>query len=208
MRAEDLIPCFAGILGELSETDGHRALVKEANGIEDFSTDDAGYVLNDLFGALGEYAPDYCYFGACEGDGADYGFWISWKSVDELEALPLDVFDSYVIGIGIVGVAYQNAASKLVDDIPAGRFENHVLYKSVRECSVSSEECSKFFELLSFWQITKKQQVGALLETEPSIFLKSPGYFGDIDASVEKATVHGDTLSLIEDISVHVSNFS
>ena len=132
----------------------------------------------------------------------------SWKSSDELKALPQDVFDSYVVGIGIVGVAYQNAASKLVYDIPAGSFENHVLYKSVRECSVSTEECSKLLELLSFRQITEKQQVGTLLETEPSIFLKSPGYLGDIDASVEKATVHGDALALIEDISVHVSNFS
>lgn len=37
----------------------------------------SGEDLETLTDLLGELAPPYCYFGANEGDGADYGFWVS-----------------------------------------------------------------------------------------------------------------------------------
>lgn len=82
MRAEDLIPEFAWHLDYLLRKQprsfprkAHRALIREANKVEDFDSDDAGFVLEELFDALNEYAPPYFYFGAHEGDGSDYGFW-------------------------------------------------------------------------------------------------------------------------------------
>jgi hypothetical protein len=35
----------------------------------------AVFVVDALIKALDNYAPDGCYFGAHEGDGADFGFW-------------------------------------------------------------------------------------------------------------------------------------
>jgi len=33
------------------------------------------YTVDELIDALNEYAPDGMYFGALEGDGADFGWW-------------------------------------------------------------------------------------------------------------------------------------
>lgn len=93
MREEDLIPDF---LWELQRVDPERskaieddvdnARVLEALEYEDGLDDDdlreqASYLVEELFDALDEYTPDYCTFGAHEGDGADYGVWVDFDSV-------------------------------------------------------------------------------------------------------------------------------
>lgn len=86
MRAEDLIPCFIGVL----HASGKRALAnkyeREYNSL-DMETSDgqdiAADILSDLFDALDGQSPDYTTFGAHEGDGADYGFWPSWDAIEK-----------------------------------------------------------------------------------------------------------------------------
>jgi len=89
MRAEDLIPAF---LEKLEELDPERAssywdeIPEEA--FEDpendwWSSEEACWMLEELFNVLNEYAPPYCYFGALEGDGSDYGFWIDRDAFEE-----------------------------------------------------------------------------------------------------------------------------
>ena len=88
MRPEDLIPEFAWTLKHLAPIRReHHKLVREAEALEDYESEDAGYILEDLFDALNEYAPAYGYFGAHPGDGSDYGFWLS-------ESFDQDVEDS------------------------------------------------------------------------------------------------------------------
>lgn len=71
----------------LAEVNGRHVeyakLITEARDI-DPDSDEASELVDELADALQEYAPAYCYFGAHEGDGADYGFWPSWEEIDEL----------------------------------------------------------------------------------------------------------------------------
>lgn len=97
MRPEDLIPAFLDALESVEPE--HELVAEWGRMIDQFSngmdvdgyehrfavwylSDLSGYFLEELFDALNEHCPLYCYFGAHEGDGSDYGVWISWDAVD------------------------------------------------------------------------------------------------------------------------------
>ena len=91
MRTEDLIGSFASELEYLAKGEEHpgnretyEAIVAEANALRRFEDEDASGVLESLFDALNELAPAYCYFGAHDGDGADYRFWPIMDAIEEL----------------------------------------------------------------------------------------------------------------------------
>jgi hypothetical protein len=100
MRTEDLIPAFAWELNYYLKRQPksfkraeYRKLIREAEKIEKeetFDTEEAGYTLEELFEALETFAPPYCYFGAHEGDGSDYGFWPSIEGFDGLKVEGLE----------------------------------------------------------------------------------------------------------------------
>lgn len=77
MRSEHLIPEFLGVL-KIYAPDKYDAYVKEnpevldLNGLDD---ETMGYIVEELFDALNDIAPEGTYFGAHPGDGSDYGFW-------------------------------------------------------------------------------------------------------------------------------------
>ena len=87
-RECDLIPAFISTLRDYSParaasiTDEYGASFIERccepRGM-DYSTDgemeNVSWLITDLFDALDAIAPEGHYFGAIEGDGADFGFW-------------------------------------------------------------------------------------------------------------------------------------
>jgi len=89
LRTEDLVPAF---LEELKMLDPDRAdsyferIPAEALEDEDhiwWQTGEALWMVEELFDVLNEYAPPFTYFGALEGDGSDFGFWIDRFSLEE-----------------------------------------------------------------------------------------------------------------------------
>ena len=114
MLEEDLIPAF---LNALERLDHERAasywdeIPEEALDNPEhewWQSDEAFWMLEELFDVLNEYTPPFVYFGANEGNGSDYGFWIDWYSlqkaiadgevlyVDDLSEVPED-YDGLVL---------------------------------------------------------------------------------------------------------------
>lgn len=87
MREEDLIPAFTDELERLDSEDQYETLIQEARELiekEGYGTDESGYLLNEeLFDALNDFAPPFCYFGSHEGNGSDYGFWPNLESLKD-----------------------------------------------------------------------------------------------------------------------------
>lgn len=99
MRQQDLMPTFLEALEEVIEEEGDgvgldrmkfdlssiKTRVEKAEGDDDsyWESAEAGYDLQFLFDKLDEYAPPYHYFGANEGDGSDYGWWIIGDSIQD-----------------------------------------------------------------------------------------------------------------------------
>ena len=79
MRPQDLIPAFGEELERMKPCNPLVAEVDATGNLSDDSewwmSDDADDLLERLFGALDSLADPGWYFGAHEGDGADFGFW-------------------------------------------------------------------------------------------------------------------------------------
>lgn len=101
LRYEDLLDTFSSTLEELLDKQPkrfkratYRALIRaarrdlralEACPEPSATTDDSGALVGDLCDALNAFAPPYAYFGAHEGDGSDFGFWLC--DMDDFDGL-------------------------------------------------------------------------------------------------------------------------
>jgi hypothetical protein len=98
MRSEDLIPSFLYFLEQVAKEceieDEVQAIQEEVAKLEfeeksGYGTyykneDEASWILNeDIWELLNSIAPQFCYFGANEGDGACYGFWTSDEALSD-----------------------------------------------------------------------------------------------------------------------------
>jgi hypothetical protein len=90
LRAIDLLGAFADELDRLEPdhdlTIEARAVLTlaRAGWVDIVDSEEASELVTTLSDALNEHAPAYCYFGASEGDGSDFGFWPDMLSIDEL----------------------------------------------------------------------------------------------------------------------------
>lgn len=94
MRTEDLVSAYASELEYQMDRQvarfprrDMRKTINDAGRITDYDSEEAGYCLDDLIGHLETFAPPYAYFGGHEGDGADYGYWLS---LDDFDGLTVD----------------------------------------------------------------------------------------------------------------------
>lgn len=67
---------FMALIGNARETDPEDEFASE--------------IVDELFDALQQFAPPYAYFGAHEGDGSDFGFWLMSDITDCFDGLKVD----------------------------------------------------------------------------------------------------------------------
>jgi hypothetical protein len=90
MRPGDLIPVFADELRTLRGTLPRDIYKDLRQWHRDAGSDLADELLASLFSALEEFAPAYGYFGAHEGDGSDYGFWLGSDAMQDFDGLRVE----------------------------------------------------------------------------------------------------------------------
>lgn len=87
LRACDLVPAFLEVIAntpeyaQIMQTNNWNLKVifdpSAGDNDERWESEDMSYFLNEtLFDILNLYAPEGYYFGAHQGDGSDFGFWV------------------------------------------------------------------------------------------------------------------------------------
>ena len=88
LRTEDLLFDFALALREFEDkwNSEHEALYDQAKQhmAQAPSESELNQTVSNLQDALQEYCPPFVYFGALEGDGADFGFWPDRETIQEI----------------------------------------------------------------------------------------------------------------------------
>lgn len=128
MLEKDLIPSFVWELRHLKHRSKQLTQIEKSMQKEGYyDSEQCDYDLDSLFDMLNAHSPDYCYFGAHEGDGACYGFWVSMEilenpkdfdilSVSDTSDIPSD-YTGHVLHVNDHGNAtlYLKTARKLTE---------------------------------------------------------------------------------------------
>jgi len=96
LRTDDLIEASLSCLEDLDPEAAEQMV--EAMDKDDADPDE---ILDELRELLEDHAPDLCYFGMMEGDGACYGFWPCEMqirdSIHDKETLAVEDLPSYIL---------------------------------------------------------------------------------------------------------------
>jgi len=84
LRTEDLLPAFAEAYRPFN---AHGPLIKICDAVirggKDVEEEDLGDIIDRLQHNLNEICPPFVYFGTHPGDGADFGFWPDWDTIND-----------------------------------------------------------------------------------------------------------------------------
>ena len=84
LRNEDLLPAFADVLADLGDDSASRVLaeIEAIETADNWNGETACWLLEEIIEVLQDYAPEFAYFGAIDGDGADFGFWPDFNHME------------------------------------------------------------------------------------------------------------------------------
>ena len=100
LRTEDLLPVFVDTADGLRLTRDERARLEairrrmDGYDVSGWDSEEADFDLDEVTAILECHTPDYCQFGAHEGDGADFGCWVDWGAIDGARTLHGEIANS------------------------------------------------------------------------------------------------------------------
>ena len=131
LRPEDLLPKFWGVAEQLNASISAETLaslerlVGEDSSESDWHDEQASETLSELFDVLDAAAPVGFNFGASEGDGACFGFWLGEDWQDALEILGLGDDESAGWASLISDLELDAINPENLEDAYCGRAEGH-----------------------------------------------------------------------------------
>jgi hypothetical protein len=131
LRSEDLLPTFWQTAEQLSVSISAdtfaslERLVGEDSSEADWSDEEASETLQELFDALDSVAPAGFGFGASEGDGACFGFWLGEDWQDAMEHMNLGNDDPAGWAVLIAELIDAGIDPDTIEDSYCGRAEGY-----------------------------------------------------------------------------------
>jgi hypothetical protein len=130
LRSEDLLVKFWGVAAQLGANLSPilptlERLVGEESNAEDWGEDAAAAALEALTDTLQDLAPSGFYFGASEGDGACFGYWLGEDWAAALETIGLDGDDPTGWAELIARLEADGLEADRIEDAYAGRAEGY-----------------------------------------------------------------------------------
>lgn len=163
LRLEDLLPKYWQTAEQLAQLADRPALINpgtfaslerlvgEDSREADWNDEEACQLLEDLTDTLQDVAPVGFYFGASEGDGACFGFWLNEDWAEALETLGLDGDDpagwaELISRLELDGIDPEN-----VEDAYQGRAEGHDETEAGADFAQSTVEEQGLLPTVSAW---------------------------------------------------------
>ena len=130
LRSEDLLVKFWGVAAQLGANlspilPALERLVGEDSNAEDWGEDAAAAALEALTDALQDLAPSGFHFGASEGDGACFGYWLGEDWAAALETIGLDGDDPTGWAELIARLEADGVEADRIEDAYVGRAEGY-----------------------------------------------------------------------------------
>lgn len=198
LKSKDLVPKFLDALKTYGK-DKYDAYIRENPEVEDWENLDdetMGWVVDELMDLLNEIAPDGCYFGASEGDGADFGFWSMSNESKKSEATRF--------GAGMSKRTDFTKVRNLGDILDVLKEHQEALEQASKDMSHSKDDITailkKLDEFDGYVQVLKQQSIKGI---KKALAIKNSP---EVQAASEVETALKGALSIIADNYLSVTD--
>ena len=124
----------------------------------------------------------------------------------QLNGLAHHVLHAQIVRVGVAGIQREDRTAELVHNVVAGIFEDHILGKVLRKCSVRVQDRTEPLVLLTRGQLAQQEQICNLRKAEAPFADVGIDEVGQIIAAVDQAALHGHAVAVHDGIAENVAD--